>query len=86
MESKSGHLIKMIMKNGHVIGLYADDQTLDELVAHPKFLRMKDEENDVFLSIEDVSAFEIVSNRKEPPNKAENDETKKPETQGLEQA
>jgi len=86
MENKADHLVKMIMKNGHVIGLYADDQTLGELVSHPKFLRMRDDANDVFLSIEDVSAFEILSNRKEPPKQAEKNESQQPEAQSAQQA
>lgn len=80
------HLIKMIMSTGQVLALYADDGALDELTAHPKFLRMKDEGNYVYMSIENVAAFEIVSDRKEPPKPVETDETKNQEAQGLEQA
>ena len=80
------HLLKMIMSNGHVLALYADDGALDELTAHPKFIRMKDEGNDVYMSIEDIAAFEIASDRKEPPKPVESDETKQPEAQGAQQA
>jgi hypothetical protein len=57
--------LKMVMKNGHVIALYADEQTLAEMASHPKFLKMKDNANDIFVSIEDICAFEILNNRKE---------------------
>lgn len=59
------HLLKMIMKNGLSIALFSDEPTLDELVAHPKYLRMRDNGNEVFISIEDIVAFEILSNRKD---------------------
>lgn len=59
------HLLKMIMKNGLSIALFSDEPTLDELIAHPKYLRMRDNGNEVFISIEDIVAFEILSNRKD---------------------
>lgn len=62
---KSKHVLKMLMKNGSAIQLLADDGVLDELLAHPKFLRMRDQSNEVYLSIEDIVGFEITSNRLE---------------------
>lgn len=64
MQNKSDLLLKLLLKNGHAIALYTEENTVDEMVSHPKFLRMRDDGNDVFLSIEDVVAFEILNNRK----------------------
>jgi len=57
------YLLKMVMKNGHVISLICDVLTLSELESHPKYLKMRDTSNDVFVSIEDILAFEIINNK-----------------------
>jgi len=67
MSNQGDHLLKLVLKNGQLIGLYCDDSTLAEVISHPKFIKMNDHVNDVFVSIEDIAAFEIASNRKEPP-------------------
>ena len=71
MTSQPEHLLKIVLKNGQLIGVYSDEGTLAELVSHPKFLKMNDHVNDIFVSIEDITAFEIASNRKEPPKQME---------------
>lgn len=58
-------LIKMVLKNGHVIAVFSGEAELTEMISHPKFLRMRDSANDIYVSIEDISAFEIMNNRKE---------------------
>lgn len=67
MSNQEDHLLKLVLKNGQLIGLYCDDSALAEVMSHPKFIKMNDKVNDIFISIEDVAAFEIASNRKEPP-------------------
>lgn len=67
MSNQGDHLLKLVLKNGQLIGLYCDDSTLAEVISHPKFIKMNDHVNDIFVSIEDIAAFEIASNRKEPP-------------------
>ncbi len=57
-------LSKLVLKNGHVISLLSDAHTVDEMVSHPKFLKFRDNANDIFVSIEDIVAFEIVTYRK----------------------
>jgi hypothetical protein len=56
--------LKMVFANGFSFALFADQQVVDEMVSHPKFMKMKDDGNDVFVSIEDVLAFEIANYRK----------------------
>lgn len=59
------HTLKIMLKCGQVIQVFADESNVVELISHPKFLRMSDTGNDVYVSIEDVSAFEIMDNRNE---------------------
>jgi hypothetical protein len=66
MENPANYLLKMVLKNGHVVAAYADEGVVTELVSHPKFLCMRDTGNDIYMSIDDVIAFEILNNRKEP--------------------
>ena len=68
----NNHILKLVLKTGQTIVLYAEDAVVEEFVAHPKFLKMNDSMNDIYVSIEDVAAFEIASNRKEPPKPTEN--------------
>jgi hypothetical protein len=79
MTNQKAHMLKIVLGNGQLIGMYCDDATLDELVAHPKFLKMNDHVNDIFISVEDITAFEILSNRKELPkeNNGESEGTDK---------
>lgn len=65
MQDKSDLLLKLLLKSGQAIALYSGEATLNELLSHPKFLQMRDEGNDVFISIEEIAAFEITNNRKE---------------------
>lgn len=60
-------LLKLVLKNGHVIAVFSAEAEVIELVSHPKFLKMRDSANDIYVSIEDVAAFEILNNRKEQP-------------------
>lgn len=60
-------LLKMVFANGFSFSLFADQQVVDEMVSHPKYMKMRDEGNDVFVSIEDVLAFEIANYRKQVP-------------------
>ena len=62
--------VKMVLKTGSCIQLNIDDMSLTELASHPKFLKMNDGANDVFVSIEDVVAFEVVNFRKESKTEA----------------
>ncbi len=56
-------LVKCILKCGQVIALYTDQSALDEMTSHPKYIRMHDKKNTVFLSIEDISGFECLNFR-----------------------
>lgn len=57
--------LKIVMRSGQVFGMHANEATIDEMVSHPKFLKMNDKNNDIFVSIEDIAAFEITDFRKE---------------------
>lgn len=74
------YTLKMVNKTGQIIGAYASEAILAELTSHPKFLKMQDDGNDVFVSIEDIAAFEILDFRKQTPAPAskENDEKSAP--------
>lgn len=67
MDNIPDHLLKIVLNNGNVVGVYCDTKVLVQLVSNPRFVRMNDKVNDVFIAIEDVSAFEVLSNRKELP-------------------
>lgn len=71
MTNQKDHMLKIVLANGQLVGMYCDDATLDELVSHPKFFKMNDHVNDIFVSVEDITAFEILSNRKEPPKESD---------------
>lgn len=85
MSIQSEHLLKVVLKNGQVIGLYCNESALEELVSHPKFFRMNDHVNDIFVSVEDITAFEIVSNRKEVPKPTESNGENQGTDKGSEQ-
>lgn len=83
--NKTDHLLKLVL-NGQVINLYCDHSTLDEVTSHPKFVKMSDGANDIFVSMEDILAFEIASNRKQPDKQTENDGISKTEEGSPQQA
>jgi len=60
-------LLKLVLKTGQVINLISSSETVGEILDHPKFLRMRDNANDIFVSIDDIVAFEILNNRKPEP-------------------
>jgi hypothetical protein len=68
-------LIKLLLKSGQAIALYSSNETLCEMAYHPKFLKMRDDANEVFVSLEDVAAFEVMNNRKETPESDEGSKT-----------
>lgn len=86
MSNQKDHLLKIVLNNGQVIGLYCDEPSLAELVSHPKFFKMNDTVNDIFVSVEDITAFEIASNRKEPPKQTENNGDNQGTDKGPQQA
>ena len=57
------YLVKLVTKSGHPITLISGLETLTELTCHPKFLKMRDNSNEIYISLEDIAAFEIVNNR-----------------------
>lgn len=65
MENQTDLVLKIVLKNNTVIALFCDEPTLADLASHPKFLKMRDQANDIYISIEDISAFEILNNRKD---------------------
>lgn len=69
MENKTDHMLKLVLNSGQACIVYSNIESLAELVSHPKFLKMNDTVNDIFISIDNVAAFEILSNRKEEPLK-----------------
>ena len=71
MSDQQDHLLKIVLNNGQLIGLYCDEMSLAELVSHPKFFKMNDKVNDIYVSVDEIAAFEIASNRKEPPKPME---------------
>lgn len=64
MTEQNQLMVKVVMKNAHAFDLLTDPETVSEMVSHPKFLKMNDTKNDIFVSIDDVSAFEILTYRK----------------------
>lgn len=60
MEKMTEHQLKVVLNNGHVIGFYCDDYVLEDLIYHPKFIKVHDSKNDIFVSLDDISAFEIM--------------------------
>jgi len=71
MEEEKQYLLKMVLRTGTVIALYIEPSALDELICHPKFIKMKDDSNDIFVSIEDITAFEVKDNRIEDPKETD---------------
>ncbi len=67
MDNKPELLLKLVLRTGQVINLISNSDTVGEILDHPKFLRMRDNANDIFVSIEDIAAFEILNNRKPEP-------------------
>ncbi len=65
MENQTDLVLKIVLKNNSCIALFCDEPTLADLASHPKFLKMRDHSNDIYVSIEDVMAFEILNNRKD---------------------
>ncbi len=55
-------LLKLMMKSGQIIQLFADDQSLAEIYQHPKFIPLFSSDNEVMVSLDDVIAFEVVKN------------------------
>jgi hypothetical protein len=64
-KNKDSLLVKILFKSGHGALLYSNEETFCEMVSHPKFLNMRGEDNDVFVSLEDIVAFEVMNDRKE---------------------
>lgn len=64
MKNENDKTIRLLFKSGQNICLHASDESIVELASHPKFVHMYDDSNDVMVSIEDISAFEIMDNRK----------------------
>lgn len=56
-------LVKMVMKGGAVISLICDPIVLADLHRNPKFLNMRDTQNDIYVSVDDIAAYEIINNR-----------------------
>lgn len=67
METVEKLTVKMVMANGNCIALYATPDVVDQIIAHPKFVKMRDNGNVIFVSIDDVAAFEITDFRQQPP-------------------
>lgn len=61
--------IKLLLKNGYAFSLECEPACVDELVSHPKFLRMKENGQDIFVSIEDVISF-CIENKEEVVNES----------------
>lgn len=55
-------LLKIMLKSGQVIQLFADNQSLMDLYQNPKFLPLFSSDSEVMVSMEDISAYEIVKN------------------------
>jgi hypothetical protein len=86
MTNQQEHLLKLVLKNGQVIGLFCEEVTLIELISQPKFFKMNDHVNDIFVSVEDICAFEIASNRKELPKPTESNGESQGTDKGTQQA
>jgi len=67
MKKENDKTVRLLLKSGQNISLYASEDSLVELASHPKFVPMYDDSNSIMISIEDVSAFEILDNRKVIP-------------------
>jgi hypothetical protein len=67
MKQKDEKTLRLLLKTGQNISLYANTDVIAELMSHPKFVPMSDDSNIVFVSIEDIAGFEILDNRKVIP-------------------
>lgn len=61
-------LVRLVLKNGHAFNFNTHVDTVESMVSHPKFLKMSDNFNDIFVSIDDVSAFEVLTYRRPEPS------------------
>jgi len=59
MKQEGDLIVKISLSNGVNIAAYAGAGELTEMVCHPKFIRMRGDKNELFVSIEDIAAFEI---------------------------
>lgn len=63
MEIEGQLLLKIVAKNGQAYQLFASEATVAEMSSHPKFVQMHDSKNVIFMSLDDVTAFEITNYR-----------------------
>lgn len=57
--------LRIILNSGQSIILFAQEDSVHELVRDPKFIQMEDDHNHVFISADAVQAFEILNFRKQ---------------------
>jgi hypothetical protein len=65
-EKKPELTLKMVLKCGQVFALHTNEEDVPTLMYGREFIKMNDKFNDIFVAIEDISAFEILNYRKEP--------------------
>jgi len=60
MMKQENNLLKIVLRSGAAFLLYSHESEIIELMSHPKFLKLKDNSKDVYVSIEDISAFQLL--------------------------
>lgn len=79
MKQEGDLIVKISLSNGVNIAAYAGANELTEMVCHPKFIRMRGDKNELFVSIEDIAAFEIEPQTNQDEH-AQEETTNIPET------
>lgn len=59
--------IRMSLRNGQVFSLNAEEDVAELMLRDPRYLKMHDGANDIFVSSDDISAFEITTFRQPIP-------------------
>lgn len=73
--------VKMLMKTGQALIAYAEEAVVDELIYNPKFLKMHDTGNEIYLNVDDVVAFEVLNTRQQTEESPENNGKETPAAQ-----
>lgn len=78
MPDKEDKLVKVVLKSGVAINMYAPPETIDDLMYHIEHVRFKDNGNDnIYVDIDSIAAFEVLDDRRDPPK--EGGDTNMPE-------
>lgn len=64
MRNAEDKLVKILLRDGKAIHMYADLLTRSHVTSQPKFIKFKDDGNDnIYISLDAIAGFEVVDDR-----------------------